>query len=1072
MNDWTLLHEYIANRSEPAFAELVNRHIQMVYGTALRQVRASHAAEDVTQAVFILFARKAPSISSSVVIGGWLYRTACLVSMRFLRDEKRREAKERQSAVMLNEHNSEEQLWEQIAPHLDDALSRLNPIDRDSIVLRYIQQRSFREVSEALRMGEDAAKKRVARALEKLRATIAARGVPVTAAGLAAHLAASAQAIPAAGLAALCAGNALSQGPITSTTVEAILQGIARDGWMPPVKWTASIAIIGLVLVMAVWQVTRPNAPVQERGDVRPAIVATLASESELAVIPAENTNSTRTMVLRVVAAESGAPLVGAKVTATFHSSSNSRFAAVTDSDGTTRAELPPEADFAGMSFWVGTEGRVPINIDWREHEARSLPREYTVRLTAGHRLVGRVVDEQGSGVANAKLFFNGEGIEWNSRETVSYSTDSSRPISDANGYWEGSFFSPNLEWIAGRAEHPDFAITTFSKSLNVHEPTNHVFVLQRGMTLSGVVRDSEGNPISNAQIDLQDLSGWRSQRKGAADANGEFSLDRIAEGRFRLRASAVDFKPADIVIPFTTQGTNVQVTLQPVAKAGDAVLRGRVVDARGRAAIWAQVGVVATDRGTPPIWTASVDRDGKFEWRSAPEGTISLFVSGGNSGALAVELLADGIEHEIRLPAQAKIRISGTVIDAESGQPVPVAKLMLKPAPEAAGIPSQPEWLGEAYDGKFEFVIEARKLDSPAMRHGLPMGGGESTKPALLAEGPGYRRASIDLPAGTNNVEIVVRLDRGGAVQGRVFFANQLPAAGAELGFGTKLARAFMNTPAVFAKSHDPNLQKRALAAHNGSFDLGEAPFNAERVLAVHEHGWANVSIKSVPDEPITLEPWSRVEGYVRVARKPGETLQVLISGDSESPASMGFDFYAELDAAGRFVFEKVPAGAAKISLMHRRSKIGLFSHVQSILVPAGGTNVVIGGKGVQVTGRIIPSSPRTDIDWDRSGQHLQVQEPPTFRGLRAQSYGFFCDADGRFRIEGVLPGEYRLVLAMVAAQQRVDQFGNELDDHLGRMVKDITIGAEDVDLGEMTVAVKTKEPGATEAQVRFIQP
>src|SRR5687767_15136632 len=137
MIDWTLLEEYISRRSNSAFAELVHRHVGMAYGAALRPVRDAHAAKGVTQAVFSLLWRKAGSLSSSVVIGGWLYRSASLLSLKYLRDVQRRHAREREAMPITND--AEARLWEELAPHLDEALAQLSAADRDGIVLRFLE---------------------------------------------------------------------------------------------------------------------------------------------------------------------------------------------------------------------------------------------------------------------------------------------------------------------------------------------------------------------------------------------------------------------------------------------------------------------------------------------------------------------------------------------------------------------------------------------------------------------------------------------------------------------------------------------------------------------------------------------------------------------------------------------------------------------------------------------------------------------------------------------------------------------------------------------------------------------
>src|SRR5690242_4497693 len=183
MNDWKLLREYVEDKSEAAFEELVHRHVNMVYSAALRQVRDAHLAEDVTQAVFILLARKAGRLSSSTVLGGWLYRTANYVASRALRDRVRQYEKEKECTSMPTEQATDA-IWETLSPHLDSALNDLGAAERNAIVLRFLQGHTFREVGDSLGVSEDAAKKRIGRALEKLRTNLARHAAGVTAAAL------------------------------------------------------------------------------------------------------------------------------------------------------------------------------------------------------------------------------------------------------------------------------------------------------------------------------------------------------------------------------------------------------------------------------------------------------------------------------------------------------------------------------------------------------------------------------------------------------------------------------------------------------------------------------------------------------------------------------------------------------------------------------------------------------------------------------------------------------------------------------------------------------------------------
>ena len=141
--DHQLLKTYAERRLEPAFTELVRRHVDFVYSAAIRMVRDSHLAEDVTQGVFIALAKQAPDLVERATLAGWLHRTAQNIACQTVRTIERRRAREQESVVM-NEHfsASSEAAWEQIEPHLDAALGELSDVDRDAVLLRYFQKKS------------------------------------------------------------------------------------------------------------------------------------------------------------------------------------------------------------------------------------------------------------------------------------------------------------------------------------------------------------------------------------------------------------------------------------------------------------------------------------------------------------------------------------------------------------------------------------------------------------------------------------------------------------------------------------------------------------------------------------------------------------------------------------------------------------------------------------------------------------------------------------------------------------------------------------------------------------------
>jgi RNA polymerase sigma factor (sigma-70 family) len=190
--DSELLEAYRVTHSEIAFAELVERHVALVYRAALRQLSGNvRLAEDVTQEVFVQLAISASKLAPTTIIVGWLYTTTRHAVLHAVRAEKRRLRREQKGYEMsqLERETACDEEWSRLRPVLDDAMSTLSSRDRDVILLRFFEGQSFSAVGATLRLSEDAARVRLNRAVEKLRAALATRGITSTAAALAMILA-------------------------------------------------------------------------------------------------------------------------------------------------------------------------------------------------------------------------------------------------------------------------------------------------------------------------------------------------------------------------------------------------------------------------------------------------------------------------------------------------------------------------------------------------------------------------------------------------------------------------------------------------------------------------------------------------------------------------------------------------------------------------------------------------------------------------------------------------------------------------------------------------------------------
>src|SRR6476660_7675569 len=145
-DDMTLVREYAQSSSEPAFATLVSRHIDLGYSVALRQLRDAQLAEEVSQAVFIILARKAGSLSPKTILPGWLCRTARYASANALTIQRRKIRREQDAYMQSSSNETEPDTWQQIEPLLDAAMAQLGEKDHNAIVLRFFKGQNLKDV--------------------------------------------------------------------------------------------------------------------------------------------------------------------------------------------------------------------------------------------------------------------------------------------------------------------------------------------------------------------------------------------------------------------------------------------------------------------------------------------------------------------------------------------------------------------------------------------------------------------------------------------------------------------------------------------------------------------------------------------------------------------------------------------------------------------------------------------------------------------------------------------------------------------------------------------------------------
>lgn len=274
-DDAALLRRYLDESSEAAFTELIGRHIDVVYGGALRRANGdAHRAADVVQEVFISLARHARRLCDHPALGAWLHTATRNATLNLMKNEKRREMREAKAALdptLVNESAALD--WNRVRPLLDAAIDELPESARTAVILRFLEQRDYADIGVRLRISEDAARMRTERALDKLRGNLGRRGVTSTTAALGLVLGHQAIASAPAGLVATVSTVALAAAPSGAMTLGSFFL-------MNKITASVSGALLAAGVTLVSWTAIVPGVPAHELSSLRAENVRLVAATS------------------------------------------------------------------------------------------------------------------------------------------------------------------------------------------------------------------------------------------------------------------------------------------------------------------------------------------------------------------------------------------------------------------------------------------------------------------------------------------------------------------------------------------------------------------------------------------------------------------------------------------------------------------------------------------------------------------------------------------------------------------------------------------------------------------------
>jgi RNA polymerase sigma factor (sigma-70 family) len=993
MNDAQLLQEFTRRGSDQAFRELVDRHLPLVLGTARRLTSDSALAEEIAQTVFVLLARKASKLSSGVILSGWLYRTTRFVTNRALVSEQRRKRREEEAALMTNQTDSDP-VWKEIAPQLDDALGRLGETDRSALLLRFFEQSSMRDVGQALGLSEEAAKKRVNRALEKLRGIVKHRGIEISATALAAGLTreqAKAGVTPA--LSATISSAALSQ--LALGTGSAAGTGLVADvlaAW----RWAkiktglaGAAAIVGVTLLIPVGleqfnrKTPAPHAIENQIAQSAEQEVSTALNGSDLMDSLADL--PVRELTVTVLDAATGEPIPNTRLRSNFSISIQgvNKGEAMTDERGIGQLLVPEslpgfDMPMQHLEISVLADGYAPRQISWLHPAGDVLnfvSSEYTVRLEPGITLSGTVVDEKGTPLRGLRVGASGSNYQGYSTsyegdgkpiyspefKEEDYATFSVRPdtsgadaiSTDNNGRFVIRNFPSDLRSVNLELMAEDGARRKFRTPIGM-QPAEQIpeisfeelragtarLEFSTGLTVDGIVVDANGFPVPLAEvIEGTQWGNLKIQSRTHTDHNGHFRLK--------------DRKPREIILAASAAGhgsVSTVVSLEPGMAAirlrlpGQMPLRGRVVTETGEPVTDARVVLVDyLNTGLGLEFEGTTDSSGRFVWLNAPTNEVNLLIM--SSGA---RLRARPEEHTIvlRTDAHGKVLITGTVVDAESLLPLDEFTVQIRS-----------ERI-QGSNGRFEKEL--------SMRDFAP-----GTAPTWTAKvsAEGYEEAeSREHHVQEGDQILEFQLKPGGTVAGRVWTPAGQPAPEAEIAFTPRERPVISFRPAQLDRWTAGMIRSGV----DGQFKLTK-PRDARGVVAMHDSGFALISLDHLTESAdVQLMPWGKVQGIAMAGGEPLAGIEIRLASVGLSGLIGWADYLLQIayqtttDSRGSFVFEQVPEGTFIAGLQANHWQRTGESHVtaleRKITIRAGQTkNIQLASQGAAVSARLsLPSGDR----------------------------------------------------------------------------------------------------------------
>lgn len=766
-----------------------------------------------------------------------------------------------------------------------------------------------------------------------------------------------------------------------------------------------------------------------------------------------------------------------------------------TDASGETRIRF--REGTLSLQLWPRKHGYVPQYVNLNEKKL-TLPREYTFYFEKGTRLAGKITDPLGKPIEGASVQVKTDGrVELNERAQKSspqarcsgwLGEDELAAKTNANGEWEihnspSAERNPELK-VELLVDHPDFVGDSrwgdyqARQGITTEQLRNGsaILVMERGVVLRGKVTGPEGEPVTKGLVI------WVSNPYFATGVNevqiqsdGTYQLPNLEPGKYPITVLAPGFAPDQREIQLSQGAPTCDFQLE----AGNPI-RIEIVDAQGNPIPSATVSFGRAGwRGTTAIYNDKhsnvpdsgiprrADEDGVFTWEWAPSDGVKYDIYKSGYDSKSVTLIAKAEAHRVVLTSP--LTISGSIIDAKSGKPIPHFKVMPVKAfrPDFYSTDFQESRVATGENGEYQIQINSQGQSTDRYR--------------VRVEADGYRTSlgTKSLAAGDPPLVEDFRLEPVAPLAGRVVTHDGKPANKFQVVIGTATT-----SPQFDFDRPDTFFGQAFEVEGENTFEIA-ASFESQRLRIFNEDGFAELLVQPEQDEigQVILRPYAKLSGRLMQGDVPIGTEGVyfyplLQRGLKE--ARFQDSFFTQTDPDGYFVFDRLPpiAGSVRAYLGPWRESNLTSSHsVPLDLKPGEHQQLLLSGSGISITGQVVASGRSNDefskqwsLNWLVSRQE-GVSLPPEASPLSIPSNSGPIDSawlrhtdfsawlaarqnhyvklrdDGFFTIHGVPAGEYDLVI------QLFEQPAGCLVEAVGTRVIPVTVTSEQIDTGELNL-------------------